>query len=90
MPHEQLYVVDDKGGMRDVAGLSLHQLKEGWTATTANGGAAVTAIDQSMEPYAILLGVKMPDIDLPSTFPCSSPLRTAPLTGSASMKRAIW
>lgn len=90
MPHKQLYVVDEEGGMRDVAGLSLHQLKEGRTATTANGGAAVTAIAQSMEPHAILLDVKMPDIDLPSTFPGSSTLHTAPLTGSASMKRAIW
>jgi CheY-like chemotaxis protein len=67
MPHRHLLVIDDDDHIREVARLSL-ELTEGWTVTTASGGAAGTALALSMQPDAILLDVMMPDMDGPSTF----------------------
>jgi two-component system, OmpR family, alkaline phosphatase synthesis response regulator PhoP len=66
MPHKQLLMIDDEDDIREVAKLSL-QLTEGWTVTTANGGAAGTALALSMEPDVILLDVMMPELDGPTT-----------------------
>jgi CheY-like chemotaxis protein len=66
MPHRKLLVIDDEDDIREVARLSL-ELTEGWTVTTANGGAAGMALALSMKPDAILLDVMMPDMDGPST-----------------------
>jgi CheY-like chemotaxis protein len=66
MPPKRILVIDDDDDIREVARLSL-ELTEGWTVTSANNGAAGTALALSMEPDAILLDVMMPDMDGPST-----------------------
>jgi CheY-like chemotaxis protein len=66
MPPKQILVIDDENDIREVARLSL-QVTEDWCVTSANGGAAGTAIAVAMNPDAILLDVMMPDMDGPST-----------------------
>jgi CheY-like chemotaxis protein len=63
---KKVLVIDDEGDIREVARLSL-ELTEKWAVMSANGGAAGTALAQSMSPDAILLDVMMPDMDGPST-----------------------
>jgi len=60
-------VVDDESDIREVASLSL-ELTEGWTVTTADGGAAGAELARTMRPDIILLDVMMPDRDGPNTF----------------------
>jgi len=57
-----LLLIDDEDDIREVAGLSL-EMTQGWTITTANGGAAGIAVAESCTPDAILLDVMMPDMD---------------------------
>ena len=66
MPPRQILVIDDENDIREVVRLSL-ELTENWIVSSANGGAAGTALALSSEPDAILLDVMMPDMDGPST-----------------------
>ena len=66
MQPKQILVIDDENDIREVARLTL-QVTEDWSVTSANGGAAGTAIAVAMKPDAILLDVMMPDMDGPST-----------------------
>jgi len=66
MPRKQILIIDDENDIREVARLSL-ELTEDWTVSSANGGAAGTALALTSEPDAILLDVMMPDMDGPST-----------------------
>jgi two-component system alkaline phosphatase synthesis response regulator PhoP len=61
-----LLLIDDEDDIREVAGLSL-EMTQGWTVTTANGGAAGIALAGNCVPDAILLDVMMPDLDGPGT-----------------------
>jgi two-component system, OmpR family, alkaline phosphatase synthesis response regulator PhoP len=61
-----LLLIDDEDDIREVAGLSL-EMTQGWTITTANGGAAGIAVAGACAPDAILLDVMMPDLDGPGT-----------------------
>jgi CheY-like chemotaxis protein len=62
-----LLLIDDEDDIREVAGLSL-EMTQGWTVTTANGGAAGVILAKARVPDAILLDVMMPEMDGPSTF----------------------
>jgi len=62
-----LLLIDDEDDIREVAGLSL-EMTQGWTVTTANGGAAGIILAKANVPDAILLDVMMPEMDGPSTF----------------------
>lgn len=66
MQHRHLLLIDDEDDIREVAGLSL-EMTQGWTVTTANGGAAGIAVAGNCAPDAILLDVMMPDLDGPGT-----------------------
>jgi len=66
MPPKQILIIDDENDIREVARLSL-ELTENWTVSSANGGAAGTALALTSEPDAILLDVMMPDMDGPTT-----------------------
>jgi CheY-like chemotaxis protein len=66
MQHRHLLLIDDEDDIREVAGLSL-EMTQGWTITTANGGAAGIALARTCAPDAILLDVMMPDLDGPGT-----------------------
>lgn len=66
MQHRHLLLIDDEDDIREVAGLSL-EMTQGWTVTTANGGAAGIALAGNCAPDAILLDVMMPDLDGPGT-----------------------
>lgn len=65
--HRHLLLIDDEDDIREVASLSL-EATQGWTVTTANGGATGIALAGTCAPDAILLDVMMPDMDGPSTF----------------------
>lgn len=66
MQHRHLLLIDDEDDIREVASLSL-EMTQGWTITTANGGALGIALAGTCAPDAILLDVMMPDLDGPST-----------------------
>jgi DNA-binding response OmpR family regulator len=66
MQPKHLLLIDDEDDIREVAGLTL-ELTEGWTVTTANGGAPGIALAGTCAPDAILLDVMMPDLDGPGT-----------------------
>src|SRR5688572_24773031 len=66
MQPKHLLLIDDEDDIREVARLSL-EMTQGWTITTANGGAAGIALARSGAPDAILLDVMMPEMDGPST-----------------------
>jgi CheY-like chemotaxis protein len=66
MQPRHLLLIDDEDDIREVASLSL-EMTQGWTITTAGGGAAGIALAGTCAPDAILLDVMMPDVDGPST-----------------------
>lgn len=67
MQTRHLLLIDDEDDIREVASLSL-EMTQGWTVTTANGGASGIALAGTCAPDAILLDVMMPDMDGPTTF----------------------
>ncbi|MEO8382266.1 MAG: response regulator [Acidobacteriota bacterium] len=66
MQPRHVLVIDDEDDIREVAGLGL-EMTQGWTITTANGGAAGLQLAQTIVPDVILLDVMMPEMDGPST-----------------------
>jgi two-component system alkaline phosphatase synthesis response regulator PhoP len=66
MQPRHLLLIDDDDDIREVASLSL-EMTQGWTITTASGGAAGITLAGTCAPDAILLDVMMPDVDGPST-----------------------
>jgi CheY-like chemotaxis protein len=66
MQHRHILLIDDEDDIREVAGLSL-EITEGWTVTSANGGARGIELAGSCGPDAILLDVMMPGLDGPHT-----------------------
>lgn len=67
MQPKHLLLIDDEDDIREVGRLSL-EMTQGWTITTANGGAAGIVLARSGAPDAILLDVMMAEMDGPSTF----------------------
>jgi two-component system, OmpR family, alkaline phosphatase synthesis response regulator PhoP len=66
MQPRHLLLIDDEDDIREVASLSL-EMTQGWTISTANGGAPGLVLAGTCAPDAILLDVMMPDMDGPST-----------------------
>ena len=63
----RVLIIDDEADIREVASLAL-ELMAGWRVVTAASGAQGLAAAQSEPPDAILLDVRMPGMDGPSTF----------------------
>jgi len=66
MQPRHLLLIDDENDIREVAGLSL-EMTQGWTISTASGGAKGIVVAETCAPDAILLDVMMPDMDGPAT-----------------------
>jgi len=66
MHPRSVLLIDDEDDIREVAALSL-EMTEGWTVTTASGGAAGIVQAETCMPDAILLDVMMPGLAGPAT-----------------------
>ena len=59
---KRILVVDDEDTIREVLGLCLRKLA-GWQVLTASSGQEALMIAQTAQPDAILLDLRMPDMD---------------------------
>jgi len=64
---KRVLVVDDDDGVREIVQISL-EAAAGWIVLTAASGAEAIAIARVQQPDAILLDVRMPDMDGVKTF----------------------
>src|SRR5262245_52263293 len=66
MPTRNILVIDDADDIRDVTQISLERVG-GWTVSTARSGQEGIEKAIAEQPDAILLDVRMPDMDGPAT-----------------------